>query len=671
MATGTDITAALNLQFVGGSSVASNAPAAAGPSGTVGSLVPSFAAILGSGSPATPVAKPAAEGSPSGQVPAQVPEAAAIAAAEAPPVVPAAVGWLPEAVPADAEGYPHAAVSELVSPSDSEPDAAVDEEELLAVPSAGQAESTAPPDATFTALIATLVFAAPMPLQLPLAAAPPTVVSHDGRGSPVGPGAAPLTGPAVPGAPMTRSGPADVPLLAHEEPTVPVGPQNAHEEDPVHAARHVQLRASMAQPLVASAGAPVAKSLPSAPIPGQIPSPAELPAAADPTIVGHAPVVDQVDPPSGIPVQSQLPESLPSQDRPSTPMAPAAVESGGMQSLRSPEVMAPARPRAPVLPPPAVDGIEESTVGQFGPAAQTAPSIASAHPAAVLLQRREHEVEVPASAASASESTTVPLPPVTGHPASHHPPSAGTEAPSVAWHPASSPDHQEPVVPGVVPQPAPSEEARLRQPDLAIQAQGAAVGSIDASTPLSAPQPQAAAPLAAGRTDAAQSPLPAANPVERMVVRQVSRALVRSTPTGDRSLVIRLTPPELGTVRIEFIERDGAVTARIHADDPAVRQALDRLLPQVRGELRAADSPVQQITVSAGSSSDQAFDGRGFDGRGTHQQPQRQESAGAGHRGRRGDRPVFSLDGGTAPIDAAAPSAPRPRISESIVDALA
>ncbi len=181
---------------------------------------------------------------------------------------------------------------------------------------------------------------------------------------------------------------------------------------------------------------------------------------------------------------------------------------------------------------------------------------------------------------------------------------------------------------------------------------------------LGAPTPPA--PVVAPSANQAVAQLP--NPVERIVAHQVVRAVARHPEGGDRSLVIRLTPPELGTVRVEIQERDGQLTARLHADDPAVRQALDRLLPQMRSDLRLSDAPLQQITVSSGTATDQGFDGRGFDGRGAQAHPDAGRQSG---RQRRGDRPVFSLDAEVAAVTAPVALPGRTRVASGRVDALA
>jgi flagellar hook-length control protein FliK len=131
-------------------------------------------------------------------------------------------------------------------------------------------------------------------------------------------------------------------------------------------------------------------------------------------------------------------------------------------------------------------------------------------------------------------------------------------------------------------------------------------------------------------------------------------------------MVMRLTPPELGTVRIEFITRDGMVTARLMAEDEGVRQALDRALPHIRAEVRG-DHPSVDISVDR-SEQRQAW------GEGHARQERRDEPrAGQGRRPRR-DEPVFTVDG-AEPVAVATPLRAAQqlggRVGPTLVDALA
>lgn len=686
-------------------------------SGAIVGLVPAFAALL--------AAPPAAVGAPA-PVASAIPPSSAVAVADPAPLRaggqaaspdplldglliladgapeaassagPAAVGDgsdpLPAATPACPEvpEEPAPPLDEAITPA-----AFADEADPHPAP------VELPPDALFAALVATLVLGAPMGPDPASAAidhglhAPAAMGPSSGGGS-AGPSALSGPGPqlpvhvaaAVPAAlPAAEPGardPGPVPdggavigSAASEAEPSPSGLPAASRPAPSSASEPLSLRSGDVLPSRASGAVPQAGSAtPVVPIvdaPSSVmrtsgESPALPPSAAEPAV-------------AGLPVPAE-PGPQPARAVPRE--APVAQTTGAAQPIAAftDDVLrvagAPPVVGAAAKGKDAVSGRAQaqsrhaaSPAPDEAASLQTPPSIGTPVPPAAPVHRRGHAAAPAAPAAplqpSPADAVAPLVKPVVHDPSAEAGSIVDETAPSGVWRadPAAPPAPVPNAAPQVVP--LPSEGLRLRQPELGGEPStghpGVAVDAV-AAVPSA---PSASAPA---RMEQA-APLPTANPVERMVVRQVSRALVRGTPSGDRSLVIRLTPPELGTVRIEFIERDGAVTARIHADDPAVRQALDRLLPQVRGELRAADSPVQQITVSAGSSSDQAFDGRGFDGRGAQQHQQRQESAGAGGRSRRGDRPAFSLDGGSAPIEAAAPSAPRPRISDSIVDALA
>jgi flagellar hook-length control protein FliK len=127
------------------------------------------------------------------------------------------------------------------------------------------------------------------------------------------------------------------------------------------------------------------------------------------------------------------------------------------------------------------------------------------------------------------------------------------------------------------------------------------------------------------------------NAMEKAVSHQVTKALVQQLPNGDRMMVVRLTPPELGTVKVEVVERQGVLSARLHAEDDGVRLALERFLPSMRQELRASDAPIRELNLSDQTQFQRSFD----DG----QQNQQQDADRSGNRRTRDDAPRFSLDG--------------------------
>ena len=125
------------------------------------------------------------------------------------------------------------------------------------------------------------------------------------------------------------------------------------------------------------------------------------------------------------------------------------------------------------------------------------------------------------------------------------------------------------------------------------------------------------------------------NPMERAIAGQVARSLSGAKAGSDTVIVVRLTPPELGTVRIEIrSDRDG-LNARLHAEDPAVRESLERLLPTLRGDLRISDSRLTEISVAPQQNqhdpqqerSDPDARGRGQDPRDPQRDPHRRRQA--------------------------------------------
>jgi flagellar hook-length control protein FliK len=142
--------------------------------------------------------------------------------------------------------------------------------------------------------------------------------------------------------------------------------------------------------------------------------------------------------------------------------------------------------------------------------------------------------------------------------------------------------------------------------------------------------------------------------------------VVQQLANGDRSLTLRLTPPSLGTVRIELIEHRGVISVRFAAEDDGVRQAIERQLPQIRQDLRAADAPIAQVQLDEQAG---AFhQDRSDDQPGQQAQNEQRQSA-------RDGQPTFDLDGGFAdePEDEALVSTPSlgGTVNDDAVDARA
>lgn len=89
-----------------------------------------------------------------------------------------------------------------------------------------------------------------------------------------------------------------------------------------------------------------------------------------------------------------------------------------------------------------------------------------------------------------------------------------------------------------------------------------------------------------------------AGPADRAVAAQVARAVVQQITDGQRTLTLRLTPAELGTVRIHLSESGGQMQVRLSAEDEGVRAALERALPQLKQDLRQSATTVSELTVA-------------------------------------------------------------------------
>jgi flagellar hook-length control protein FliK len=79
-------------------------------------------------------------------------------------------------------------------------------------------------------------------------------------------------------------------------------------------------------------------------------------------------------------------------------------------------------------------------------------------------------------------------------------------------------------------------------------------------------------------------------------VQRVSRAVGLAHQRGE-ALQIRLSPPDLGTLRIEIALRDGALVARLETDTGLARNALLDNLPALRERLAEQSIRVERFEV--------------------------------------------------------------------------
>lgn len=80
------------------------------------------------------------------------------------------------------------------------------------------------------------------------------------------------------------------------------------------------------------------------------------------------------------------------------------------------------------------------------------------------------------------------------------------------------------------------------------------------------------------------------------LVQRVARAFHHVSETGGE-VRLRLSPPELGAVRIEVAVRDGVMTAKLEAETPAARSLLFDNLPALRERLNQQDMRIERFDV--------------------------------------------------------------------------
>jgi len=182
--------------------------------------------------------------------------------------------------------------------------------------------------------------------------------------------------------------------------------------------------------------------------------------------------------------------------------------------------------------------------------------------------------------------------------------------------------------------------AALQRAAAAVQAASKAADA--AQGPDATPGPDQAAagpapPAAAHSAQAAPSGTPPGDdavPVDRArLVQRVERAFHSMRDSGG-SLRLRLSPPELGDLRIEITVRNGEMTARMQTETSEARNLLLDNLPALRDRLAQQDIKVQRFDVdlmdrSLGGSPDQTrqFAGSWQQGDGGTSYPARRPAA--------------------------------------------
>lgn len=448
----------------------------------------------------------------------------------------------------------------------------------------------------------------------------------------------------------------------------------------------------LGEPLIASPAGPLPAATvdPLAPAMAAVSAPLPVPAASEGANDEAAPVVSTklptaplaeavaILPPSGqriAPVAEQpaadapLPAAMPvmvadvtTEAAQATAVVPAAPIVAAASTIADASRKAPALPSARTQAQPQ-SAVAAAPVADVEPT-QPVDALTVVEPAMLVAASAELPKPKAAQAVADAIPATTPSPeqPILGMPAAAPPVASALPAAAPLPSPALAPS-------ALVPQEAEAEAEADAIPAAPLAAAPAATAiATDASSLAVTAAPRAEPFAAVLRSEAAQPATSRTepNPLERAVAHQVSRAIVQHLPDGGARMVMRLTPPELGTVRIEFISRDGMVTARLMAEDEGVRQALDRALPHIRAEVRG-DHPTVDISVDR-SDQRQAW------GEGHARQERRDEPRAGQGRRRRDDEPLFSVDGveptvGPTPVRAAQQLGGR--VGPTLVDALA
>jgi flagellar hook-length control protein FliK len=87
------------------------------------------------------------------------------------------------------------------------------------------------------------------------------------------------------------------------------------------------------------------------------------------------------------------------------------------------------------------------------------------------------------------------------------------------------------------------------------------------------------------------------------LVQRLSKALQTAQERGG-TLRLRLTPPELGALKIELKVQDGALSAKLEAETPAARTAILENLPALRERLTAQEIKIDRFDVDLMQQSD-------------------------------------------------------------------
>lgn len=180
-----------------------------------------------------------------------------------------------------------------------------------------------------------------------------------------------------------------------------------------------------------------------------------------------------------------------------------------------------------------------------------------------------------------------------------------------------------------------SDTARPRQPisaDILKEITASSNRMDEAPASADPVEPTAAAPTGPFAVKA-DTPMPS----NADITRQIQETVTSSYRPGDKQVVIRLDPPELGRVTLRFIEKPEGITGVLQVDQTQTRHEIERALPEIIQTLQNASIQIRKIDVVQtpqqqfdNSRNDSAFSGQES---GFYQHNNPQSHPGHGDRG--------------------------------------
>lgn len=135
--------------------------------------------------------------------------------------------------------------------------------------------------------------------------------------------------------------------------------------------------------------------------------------------------------------------------------------------------------------------------------------------------------------------------------------------------------------------------------DAAMALSGSPVSSGSESV-TSSPRPSAPTPP----QTQANADATVARPTLPSIGEQILDSVQASATRGDRQILVRLTPPELGTVLVRFQQQGDQLTGTLEVSNQDARREIEQALPQVARTLQEAGVQVRRLEVVASDQSE-------------------------------------------------------------------